>query len=121
MQLEVSQAMRHHVDLEIGQPAGLAETLLDHEDVPTTSKERRVPVTPDHPVNRPVLQPLMLLCLTAGAGFAVSHDSEHKSALFDAAAVVSLACFAILFGLYWLGWLLREHELWRTGRQQNVE
>lgn len=75
---------------------------------------------PDHPVNRPVLQPLMLLCLVLGGGFALLHGTEHQSVLFDAAAVTSGACFVILFGLYWLGWLLREHELWRDGRRQEA-
>lgn len=72
---------------------------------------------PDHPVNRPVLPPLMLLCLVVGVGFAATHGSEHGSFLFDAVAVIAGACFVTLFGLYWLGWLLREHELWREGRQ----
>lgn len=78
-------------------------------------------VKPDHPVNRPVLQPLMLLCLIVGAVFALLHDTEYESVLFDAAAVTSGACFVSLFGLYWLGWLLREHELWRDGRRQEMD
>jgi len=64
---------------------------------------------PLHPVDRPVLPPLMLLFLVLGvvAAFVV-----------PPAALLFFACFVVLFGLYWLGWLLREHELWREGRSQ---
>ena len=80
-----------------------------------------MPLPPLHPVDRPVLQPLMLLFAVLGAGFAILHGTAHESFLFDAVAVVACACFVVLFGLYWLGWLLREHDLWREGRQQQSE
>jgi hypothetical protein len=66
-----------------------------------------------HPVNRTVLQPLMALFLVAGVLLALLRDTEHGGPLIDVLTVVSLACSVVLFGLYWLGWLLREHELWR--------
>ncbi|MEH0937318.1 hypothetical protein [Micromonospora psammae] len=63
-----------------------------------------------HPSERPLLPGLMLLSLclagvssTAGAGFAV---------------VVFLAIFLVFFGVWWLGWLLRGHELWREERRR---
>jgi hypothetical protein len=75
---------------------------------------------PSHPVNRPVLAPLMLVFLVAGGALVMTHDTELELPLFDALAVVSFACFALLFGLFWLGWLLREHELWREQRCQDA-
>jgi hypothetical protein len=80
-----------------------------------------VQLPPSHPVDRPVLQPLMLLCLVVGAGLALFHGVEHESFLLDALTVVAFACFVVLFGVYWLGWLLREHDLWREGRKRQSE
>jgi membrane protein DedA with SNARE-associated domain len=67
-----------------------------------------------HPINRPVLQPMMLAFLMIGGVLAALRDTEHGGPLVEAGAVVSLGCFVMLFALYWLGWLLREHELWRN-------
>jgi hypothetical protein len=74
-----------------------------------------------HPVDRPVFQPLMLLSAIAGAVFTVFYDANHGSTPYGVLAGISFACFVVLFGLYWLGWLLREHELWREGRRQEVD
>jgi hypothetical protein len=74
-----------------------------------------------HPVDRPVLQPLMLLCLVVGAVSGIFYDTSHGSLLSGAVAILSFACFLVLFALYWLGWLLREHDLWREGRRQGLE
>jgi hypothetical protein len=55
----------------------------------------------------------MLLSLVVGSVLAWLRDTEHGGPVIDALTAVSFACFVVLFALYWLGWLLREHELWR--------
>ncbi|MGW3608261.1 hypothetical protein, partial [Micromonospora sp. NPDC005161] len=32
-------------------------------------------------------------------------------------AIVLFACFLILFAVFWVGWLMRGHELWRAERR----
>jgi hypothetical protein len=71
---------------------------------------------PVHP-----LPPLMLLAFGVGlvltllVGFAPFAGGYAPAVI--AVAVVAFACFVVLFGLYWLGWLLREHERWRDSRR----
>jgi len=71
---------------------------------------------PDHPVDRPVLPPLMLLCLLLGAGCTLTRGTANAAPIIDAIAVVAFGCFLILFAVYWAGWLLREHTRWRDQR-----
>jgi len=65
---------------------------------------------PRHPVDRPVFPPLMLLSLVLWVVAAF---------VFPPAVPLFLACLVVFIGLYGLGWMLREHELWREGRHQH--
>jgi hypothetical protein len=55
-------------------------------------------------------------CAFAGDGDRADDSPDHQS--IDAAALISGACLVMLFGLDWVGWLPREHQLWREGRPQ---
>ncbi len=74
--------------------------------------------SPGHPASRPVVPMLMLLSLVLAVVFISMDDLSAGFSLIDLASVLSIACFVVLFGVYWLAWLLREHELWRERRRQ---
>ncbi|MEU2610232.1 hypothetical protein ABZ570_01385 [Micromonospora sp. NPDC007271] len=69
-----------------------------------------------HPVEQPVFRSLMLTSLFLGVVLLALNESP-SSGFVSVAALVLLAVFVVSFGLYWLAWVLREHELWREGRQ----
>lgn len=75
--------------------------------------------SPQHPVTGPALPCLMAFCLVVGGGFAIAHETEHGSFLYDAVSVTGFASFVVAFGVYCLGWLLRGHEQWRQGRRHS--
>jgi amino acid permease len=74
--------------------------------------------SPGHPASRPLVPMLMLLLLVLGVVFVSMDDLSTNFSLIDLASVLSIACFVVLFGVHWLAWLLREHELWRERRHQ---
>jgi hypothetical protein len=70
-----------------------------------------------HPVSRPMLVQLMICFLVIGglltlAGTGRDYDPSFVP-LVMTAAKLSFGCFLILFAIYWAGWLVREHVLWR--------
>ena len=71
---------------------------------------------PRHPADQSVFHNRMLLYAVAGAAFGVLHKLHIF--LFDILAVAFFACYVVLFGIHWHARLLRDHELWREGRQQ---
>lgn len=77
-----------------------------------------MPATPPrHPVDQPVFRSLMVTALVLGTA-ALLCFGESPSVFLGAVATLLFACFVVSFGLYWLAWVLREHELWRDGRGQ---
>ncbi|HWG99092.1 MAG TPA: hypothetical protein VNV66_07150 [Pilimelia sp.] len=77
---------------------------------------------PRHPVDRDVLPYLMIGTFAAGTVLvallgqgAEAVDGYALWVLFG--AVLSFAAFLAVFGVYLLGWLLREHERWREARR----
>ncbi|HEX5595059.1 MAG TPA: hypothetical protein VFX61_03415 [Micromonosporaceae bacterium] len=73
-----------------------------------------------HPVEQPVFRSLMLTSLFLGVVLLALNEPPSNS-FVSVAALVLLAVFVVSFGLYWLAWMLREHELWREGRQDQGE
>ncbi|MFG2057839.1 hypothetical protein ACGFI9_27840 [Micromonospora sp. NPDC048930] len=79
---------------------------------------------PKHPVEQPVFRSLMLTSLFLGVVFVcAAQSSANRNFLYGVTLVAALffAIFVVSFGLYWLAWVLREHELWREGRQGEEE
>ena len=74
--------------------------------------------SPGHPASRPLIPVLMMLSLVLSGILIFMDDVSAGFSLIDLASVVSIACFVVLFGVYWLAWVLREHELWRERRRQ---
>ncbi|MGK5674090.1 hypothetical protein ACSNOB_14750 [Micromonospora sp. URMC 106] len=75
---------------------------------------------PKHPVEQPVFRSLMLTSLFFGVVFVCAAQGVSNRSFLSGVtllAVLFFAIFVISFGLYWLAWVLREHELWREGRQ----
>ncbi|MEV0806513.1 hypothetical protein [Micromonospora sp. NPDC050200] len=73
-----------------------------------------------HPVEQPTFRSLMLTSLFLGVVLLMLNEPPSNG-IVSAVALVLLAVFVVSFGLYWLAWLLREHELWREGRQGEGE
>lgn len=64
----------------------------------------------------------LLMIVSLGLGIALTastSDTPDPSPVEKALAVVAFACFVSLFSIYWLGWLLRGHELWRKQTTDN--
>ncbi|MEU5942761.1 hypothetical protein ABZ807_27125 [Micromonospora sp. NPDC047548] len=85
----------------------------------TKEPELRLPRKP-HPVDRPSLLIVMIICAALGV-LAVSGwngDGGRFQPIAAVLAIVLFACFLILFAVFWAGWLMRGHELWREERQE---
>ncbi|MER7331218.1 MULTISPECIES: hypothetical protein [unclassified Micromonospora] len=77
---------------------------------------------PKHPVEQPALRSLMLTSLVLAAALLVCGAQPGASSRFlNAITALFFAVFVVTFGLYWLAWVLREHELWREGRRGQEE
>ncbi|MBQ0904946.1 hypothetical protein [Micromonospora sp. U21] len=77
---------------------------------------------PKHPVEQPVFRSLMLTSLFLGVVLLVCAAQPGAGSRFlSIIAMLFFAIFVVSFGLYWLAWVLREHELWREGRQGEEE
>ncbi|MFG3418196.1 hypothetical protein [Micromonospora sp. NPDC048063] len=79
---------------------------------------------PKHPVEQPVFRSLMLTSLLLGVVFVCAGQSVSDGSFLSGVmllAALFFAIFVVSFGLYWLAWVLREHELWREGRQGQEE
>jgi hypothetical protein len=64
-----------------------------------------------------------LMVLTIVLGLVLIQDVSTKpgpSAVEIALAIVSLACFVVVFALHLVGWLLREHDQWRRAHGFSV-
>jgi hypothetical protein len=62
----------------------------------------------------------MIICAALGV-LAVSGwngDGGRFQPIAAVLAIVLFACFLILFAVFWAGWLMRGHELWREERQE---
>lgn len=72
-----------------------------------------------HPVDRRVFPVLMVVSF--GLGVLMARGWNGDGGLFQPVAavlaVVFFVCFLILFSIYWTGWLMREHEVWREERR----
>lgn len=76
---------------------------------------------PHHPIEHPALRAAIPAALVLGIVFASADDPTSGFSALEIGATLSFACFLILFWVYLLGWLLREHELWREGRRQETK
>ncbi|MDZ5447789.1 hypothetical protein U2F26_34670 [Micromonospora sp. 4G57] len=78
----------------------------------------RLPREP-HPVDRPGLVVFMIVCAGLGALAAGgwNGDGGRFQPIAAVLAIVLFACFLILFAVFWVGWLMRGHELWREERR----
>ncbi|MCX4388683.1 hypothetical protein OG777_17320 [Micromonospora peucetia] len=74
----------------------------------------RLPREP-HPIDRPVITVLMIIFFGLGAVAASgwNGDGGRFQPIAAVLAVVLFGCFLILFAIFWVGWLMRGHELWR--------
>ncbi len=72
---------------------------------------------PKHPIDRPVLPALMLVFLALAAVLSRWPDGDTGSFGMQ----LALGLFLAVFAVYWLGWLLRGHELWRDARRTDAE
>lgn len=79
-----------------------------------------MPNPPEHPVDQPVFRTLMLTSLFLGLVLLLLNEPPANR-FVSALVILSFAVFAISFGLSLLAWMLREHELWREGRQGQEE
>ena len=79
----------------------------------------RLPREP-HPVDRPVLLISMIVCGGLGtlAASGWNGDAGRFQPIAAVLAVVLFACFLIMFAVFWVGWLMRGHELWREERRE---
>jgi len=73
---------------------------------------------PKHPVEQPVFRSLMLASLFLAVALLVCGANSN---FLTTLTVLFFAIFVVSFGLYWLAWVLREHELWREGRRGQEE
>lgn len=57
------------------------------------------------------------------AGFAAHGLADGREAIIIASMVsgVFFACFLILFAIYWTGYLLKGHAIWRAERQADSD
>ncbi|MFG3697366.1 hypothetical protein ACGF5C_05515 [Micromonospora sp. NPDC047620] len=80
----------------------------------------RLPREP-HPVDRP--GPVLLMIVCAGLGTVAASgwngDGGRIQPIAAVLAIVLFACFLILFAVFWVGWLMRGHELWREERRRS--
>ncbi|MGW5668442.1 hypothetical protein [Micromonospora sp. NPDC003776] len=75
-----------------------------------------------HPVEQPAFRSLMVSSLFLGVVLLVCAAQPGAGSRFlSAITVLVFAIFVVSFGLYWLAWVLREHELWREGRRGEEE
>jgi len=75
---------------------------------------------PLHPVEQPAFRALTLISFFLGVLLLlVSGPATNR--FVTALAVLSFAVFLLALGLLLLAWTLREHELWREGRQDQKE
>ncbi|MER7439606.1 hypothetical protein [Micromonospora avicenniae] len=75
-----------------------------------------------HPVEQPTFRSLMATSLFLGVVLLVCAARPGASSRFlSVITMLFFAIFVVSFGLYWLAWVLREHELWREGRQGEEE
>ena len=74
-----------------------------------------------HPVDRPDIPALMIVSFVLGllAAMAWNGNGGRFQPVAAVLAVVFFACFLILFAIYWAGWLMRGHEVWREERRQD--
>ncbi|MBB5116177.1 hypothetical protein ACGF5H_13940 [Micromonospora chalcea] len=79
----------------------------------------RLPREP-HPVDRPGLLISMIVCGGLGtlAASGWNGDAGRFQPIAAVLAVVLFACFLIMFAVFWVGWLMRGHELWREARRE---
>ncbi|MGW9196230.1 hypothetical protein [Micromonospora chersina] len=82
----------------------------------------RLPRVP-HPVDRPALVVSMIACAGLGtlAASGWNGDGGRFQPVAAVLAVVLFACFLILFAVFWVGWLMRGHEVWREERRGGGE
>ncbi|MBQ1013081.1 hypothetical protein KBX53_19385 [Micromonospora sp. M51] len=86
------------------------------------SSDPRVPwpSRSSHPADSSTLPLYMVLFFVLGLiAFAAHGAGDGREALIIASIVsgVFFACFLILFAVYWIGYLLKEHAVWLAGRQ----
>lgn len=81
-----------------------------------------MPDPPKHPAEQPAFRSMMLTSAFLGAVLLVCASQPSTSSSFlTAVTILMFAIFLISFGLYWLAWMLREHEIWREGRRRREE
>ena len=76
--------------------------------------------SPLHPVEQPALRALMLLSFFLGV-LLLFVNGPPTNRFVGVLTMLSFAVFLLALGLLLLAWMLREHELWREGRQDQED
>ncbi|MCW3843924.1 hypothetical protein ONA70_27890 [Micromonospora yasonensis] len=88
----------------------------------TLAEGALMPDPPKHPVEQPAFRSMMLTSLFLGIVLLIcAAEGGASSGFLSIVMVLMFAIFLISFGLYWLAWMLREHEIWREGRRGREE
>jgi hypothetical protein len=72
-------------------------------------------LSPEHPTERPALPAFLLFAFVGGCGFAYFEMANPGFSFLGVVAVLLFAVFVVAFGVFWLAWLLREHQRWIDG------